>query len=141
MGADFTAQAIIGYKLERSWLYETRVDFDCACTTALPSHHYCPSCGEVRKEQEFPKYSSIEEYPSTVYKNEIYWGTDRKEAYVGYCVKSEDTEVGRGWRADGRKPLPNTELVLLECKELVEKLGQKWERERFGLWAVQHVSY
>jgi len=54
MGASSRAQAFIGYKLERDWLFTKTYGFECEHVTGHSSMNFCPECGESQKEWEKP---------------------------------------------------------------------------------------
>ena len=122
--------AVIGCQVPREKLFKEDIVTYKHRHATLPDTNFCPTCGEVirtKEVQEVDIEDKIGEF-------KLVWSTDQKEAFIGVVVEASDS----------------IDILFIEdlditrygssLREVLKPLGM-WDESKFGLYAVQYISY
>ena len=125
--------AVIGCQVPREKLFKEEIVTYKHRHTTLPDTNFCPTCGEVIRTKEVEEIS-IED---KIGEFKLVWSTDQKEAFVGMVV---ETDYDSNTNFIGITDPEDISNIRYNLKEVLEPLGM-WSEIKFGLYAVQYISY
>lgn len=136
MGADYTAKAIIGLKIDPARLH---VDHT---VKAYPHDH--PSTMNFDPQNGNPLWKIVkipidgfDEGKEKLFGYELVFGTDDDSAFV--CLFMVDDTYSNGGNDEAMLKIP--ENLSLHKAKMKADLGGLWDEEEFGLWTVLSCSY
>lgn len=138
MSVSYTAYAVLGVEIEVKKLTNTQMvrGCDCELTAAQLQDRFCPKCrAAIQEEQDV----SIEGYVpgETLFGMDIVFSTDEEKAYIGQIKVNEELNL----EDDSFYPIPKNNIIFQLKEQLKTKLGDLYNADKFGMYAVLHCSY
>ena len=127
--------AVIGCQVSREKLFKEEIITYKHRHTTLPDTNFCPTCGEVVRKKEVEEI----DIDDKIGEFELVWSTDQKEAFIGKVAEDSDRE-----NVGNLNPtfMEDPDIFDIKCDlgEVLKPLGM-WDESKFGLYAVQYISY
>lgn len=140
MTVSYTAYAILGVEIEVKKLTNAKMvrGCDCGLTEVQLQDKFCPKCrASIKEERDVPIDGYVSE--ETLFGMDIIFDTEFERAYVGQIKSVEDEQSGE--IPDCFYPIPKNNIIFQLKEQLKEKLGDLYDPEKFGMYAVIHCTY
>jgi len=123
--------AVIGCQVPREKLFKEEIITYKHRHTTLPDTNFCPTCGEVIRKKEVEEI----DIDDKIGEFKLVWSTGQEEAFVG--IVSEVDSDSNFIEITDSEDISN---IRYNLKNVLEPLGM-WSEIKFGLYAVQYISY
>lgn len=137
MGADYYANAIVGYKVGESALYQEHKHRGCEHPEPDENANYCPQCGNPVWVNERQARDEFDEAGMTF--------GDFKIIVPGILSEVDEVFIGIGCSGrlgePGHMVIPQQERLEEVHNYLFDKIVEIAEEDEPRIWAVQNASY